>query len=837
MKTNRMTRLSLIMSLFLMFITISSASFAQGWRAQEMEIKINIHSTDELIKLHNLKLNCDEIYTIPGATWAYVTPEELHKLNQAGLSYTVSIPDLNKRTLNTDGTLVPNGYMTCQQVDSFADSLANAYPNLVKRVYVGTSVQNRDMVTIKLSDNPGEDEAEPEIWFQCGIHGDEIGPTENGVRLARELCKKYGSDTLMTRLLNQRETYICLMVNPDGRNAMSRYNNDGIDINRDGGYMWNGEGNSPAPYTAIESKALRNFINSRHFAVCTDYHSGTIYLSFPWSYRAAQAPDFTHIESLGNVYADASGYSALPVGQGYSGMYPINGSTKDQNYGSNGSVAWSLEISELKQPPASQITYYYNQNKNGMLQLMNKAGLGIRGIVTDTAGNSIPARLRIENTMPFFNDPIKADFQKYLVPGTYKLYVEANGYESKIISDIVVDANNATYLDIKLTPDQSNAWAGKIVTSYIPNNNFSDEGATWAAIGKADNKNYSIGKYGYVIVDAIDTIINLPGSDFKVYEGDNTPEEYSVAVSTTIDGPWHTLGDATSTASFDLDGSSLNKVRYIKISDIGSGSSMAPDAGFDLDAVELLHIKARAAFASNKQTICAGDNVNFSSLSVGNPSTFEWQFEGGTPSTSNEANPQNIKFNQAGTYNVSLTVSNGFGSDQLQRESYITSLELPVVDLGNDTVVDYSQSVPLDAGAGAASYLWSTMDTTQTQLINSTILGLLGGDVWVKVTGMNGCINSDTINIHFMNWDGIGSGPEQHVIVNAYKNTNNLNISWAGQQLKQLKVYNIQGQLLELIPMNGTSNDEVKLKTKQKQIAIILVIESNERPIGHKLIW
>ena len=827
----------MISVLFFMLMAISATSFAQGWRAQEMEIKITIHSTDELIRLYNLKLNCDEINSIPGTTWAYIIPEELKKIQQSGLSYTISIPDLNSRTSNTDGTLVPNGYMTCQQVDSFADSLETAYPNLVKRVFVGTSVQNRDMVTIKLSDNPGEDEAEPEVWFQCGIHGDEIGPTENGVRLARELCKKYGSDTLMTRLLNQRETYICLMVNPDGRNAMSRYNTNGIDINRDGGYMWNGEGNSTAPFSAKESKALRDFLNSRHFTVCTDYHSGTIYLSFPWSYRAAHAPDFTHIQSLGNVYANASGYSSLPVGQGYSGMYPINGSTKDQNYGANGSIAWSMEISELKQPPASQITYYYNQNKNAMLQLINKAGLGICGMVTDTAGNSIPARLTIENTMPFYNDPIKADFQKYLTPGTYTLYIEANGYEPKTISDIVVDENNATYLKIELTPNQSTGWAGRIITSYIPNNNFSDEGATWAAIGHEDGKNYSIGKYGYVIIDAIDTLVNLAGPDFKVYEGDNTPEAYSVAIALSIDGPWQSLGEATGTATFDLEGSTLSKAKYIKITDIGSGASMAPDAGFDLDAIELLNVKARAAFCSNKQVSCAGESVNFSSLSTGNPTTYQWLFEGGIPASSTEPNPQNIKYKQPGSYPVSLTVSNGFGNSVLLRSSYISVLELPIVDIGNDTLIDYSSSIILDAGEGAASYLWSNQATTQIQEIDTAWLGPEGGDVWVKVTAMNQCTNSDTLYLGFAYIDGIQVASNQNLSINVIKTNNSLSIEWPQQQLKRLLVYNLQGQLMEVILLNGTSKEEAKLKTLQKQMAIILVIESDKSRLSEKLIW
>jgi PKD repeat protein len=79
-----------------------------------------------------------------------------------------------------------------------------------------------------------------------------------------------------------------------------------------------------------------------------------------------------------------------------------------------------------------------------------------------------------------------------------------------------------------------------------------------------------------------------------------------------------------------------------------------------------------ANFTANVTTVTAGGNVQFTDLSVYNPTTWSWTFTGGTPATFNGQNPPPIVYNTPGTYNVSLTVSNGNGSDVQTNTNYIT---------------------------------------------------------------------------------------------------------------------------------------------------------------------
>ena len=84
-----------------------------------------------------------------------------------------------------------------------------------------------------------------------------------------------------------------------------------------------------------------------------------------------------------------------------------------------------------------------------------------------------------------------------------------------------------------------------------------------------------------------------------------------------------------------------------------------------------------ADFTATPTTVYAGETVNFTDLSTNNPTSWNWSFSGGTPTSSTTQNPQ-VVYNSPGTYNVSLTVSNAFGTDTKTKIKYITVLDLPV---------------------------------------------------------------------------------------------------------------------------------------------------------------
>jgi len=78
-----------------------------------------------------------------------------------------------------------------------------------------------------------------------------------------------------------------------------------------------------------------------------------------------------------------------------------------------------------------------------------------------------------------------------------------------------------------------------------------------------------------------------------------------------------------------------------------------------------------ADFKTGTVNFCAGGNVTFRDLSWnGKPTSWDWSFPGGTPSTSTDSAP-NIVYNTAGVYSVTMRVFNASGGDSLTRTSYM----------------------------------------------------------------------------------------------------------------------------------------------------------------------
>jgi hypothetical protein len=81
-----------------------------------------------------------------------------------------------------------------------------------------------------------------------------------------------------------------------------------------------------------------------------------------------------------------------------------------------------------------------------------------------------------------------------------------------------------------------------------------------------------------------------------------------------------------------------------------------------------------ADFIAPQLELEEGGGIEFRDLSTENPTSWSWTFEGGEPASSTEPNPM-VTYSVAGTYDVSLTVSNGSTEGTETKADYITVLE------------------------------------------------------------------------------------------------------------------------------------------------------------------
>jgi PKD repeat protein len=78
----------------------------------------------------------------------------------------------------------------------------------------------------------------------------------------------------------------------------------------------------------------------------------------------------------------------------------------------------------------------------------------------------------------------------------------------------------------------------------------------------------------------------------------------------------------------------------------------------------------KAGIQSDKTQIASGESVQFFDTSTGGIVQRQWYFEGGVPETSQEEAPV-VRYDEVGSYDVTLVVSNDLGTDSLVLTDYI----------------------------------------------------------------------------------------------------------------------------------------------------------------------
>jgi hypothetical protein len=116
---------------------------------------------------------------------------------------------------------------TTEMLNGFNDK----YPNLVDVFSIGKSVVGKDIWCIRVTNEKSNTIKSSCIIDGC-IHGCEWEAGEACLYLAEYLLINFDKNETVTNIFNSSEIYIVPLVNPDGRQDDSRYNDNGINVDR-----------------------------------------------------------------------------------------------------------------------------------------------------------------------------------------------------------------------------------------------------------------------------------------------------------------------------------------------------------------------------------------------------------------------------------------------------------------------------------------------------------------------------------------------------------------------------------------------------------------------------
>jgi len=283
-------------------------------------------------------------------------PRDITAIETLGIDYQIIYDNVKEYYVshNKDNKSM-GGFETFSEIEQHLDDLHLLYPDLTTEKYsAGTTLEGRNQWVMKISDNPDVDEDEPEVFYVAMIHSREPAAGASVLYFMEYLLSNYGTDPVVTDIVDNRELYFMPSQNPDGYvyNELTdpsgggmwrknrRDNGDGefgIDLNRNYGEGWGYDdlGSSPytyselyrgtGPFSEPETENIKNFVASRNFTVIHNLHTYSNLEIWPICYDRFYSDREDFFVALGDSLTQYNGYDP---GIGWT-LYPTNGDADD----------------------------------------------------------------------------------------------------------------------------------------------------------------------------------------------------------------------------------------------------------------------------------------------------------------------------------------------------------------------------------------------------------------------------------------------------------------------------------------------------------------------------
>ncbi len=414
----------------------------------------------------------------------------------------------------------PEDYLQSEYISDYRDydetlaeltQISYDYPDITQLISLGNSTcynyylaGNNNYIDfqhqiwcLKISDNPEMEEDEPNVFFASEIHARELISLEVNMHVLNYLVSNYGIIDSVTTWIDNNQIWFIPIINPDGHKVVMeelhtmhrksmRDNNsnflpdystiDGVDINRNFGYVWGPNGtssepssllyNGPYAWSETETCLIRDLLTSRKFYGGITYHSYGEWVLYPLGHiPGACSYDYEIMGDLAQNMAETipkfSGTGSYQPAQAVNYYSTCQGTMGDWGYAVERMFSFTVELATAYAPPSIYIDQICEDNLEAALIFIDRISYStVTGHIYDDLGNSIVAEIHVPviDEQPGMTsvEPVRSEnmfgrYYRLLLPGTYNIIFRYEGFEDIVVEDVIVTSVDITEIDVQFS--------------------------------------------------------------------------------------------------------------------------------------------------------------------------------------------------------------------------------------------------------------------------------------------------------------------------------------------------------------------------------------------------
>lgn len=772
------------------------------------------------------------------------------------------------------------------QLSDIGDSHGKVYYNDGQSNYED---YQHDIWMLKISDQVNETEDEPAVYFVGAHHAREPISTEVVMGIIYHLLEGYGLDDEITNMVNEAEIYIVPIVNPDGheivldqintnwrKNAADNngngiletntYDPDGVDPNRNYGWEWGGSGSSgdqtdetyrgEFAFSEPETQSIKELLATYHFTSGISYHSYSELVLWPYAYSMESlAPDHEALEELGTNMA-----MSIPriTGSGYytpeqsNELYPAAGITDDWAYGKHGVFCYTVELAQQFIPPANQVEEIVSDNIEAAMMVLNRANhQTLRGHIFDAESlEPLQAEIFVDGIdgMASNRDPYKSNtefgsYYRLLPSGNKTVTFSAYGYVSQSFENVSISEEEATFLDVFLERAPSGSVFGSVIDGITGENleevEISILNTPLQAVYTNANGVYEMEEVAY---NSYEIKVSKPGYSTIILEQEINENQYIINF-VLLPSNAISFEDGVFEEEFTFSGNLPWEIDENEAY-TGTFSSVSGAIGNQQESSMTLEIEdGMAGEFSFYRKVSSESNYDYLYFYIDGSEMASWSGEQDWAQASFNVAEGSHEYKW--TYNKDGSVSSG--SDK----AWIDDIELPaaavtMVNAGPDLEICHDAQAELNAYAAnfeTLSWTSSGDGSFSNENIPNTVYtpgseDIANGTVQLQLMA-NGSesISSDEMTLFVEMCLGIEELDAYDFRISPNPASDMVNIELNGQNLKEIRIYHISGQLIQKIQLaQNEENIHLNAKTFGAGVYIVKVFNNQGWSVAKRLV-